>query len=68
MLKKCRIGFKSLLNHDVKTNSFKHRGPRSETKLKKAVRSFMYATQKNPSKVANYFQKSELSYISQAAA
>lgn len=56
-----------LLNHDVKANSFKHSRPRSENELKRAVRSFMYATQKMPSKVANYFKKSELRYIAQAA-
>jgi len=56
-----------LLNHDVKANSFKHQRPRSENELKRAVRSFMYATQKRPSKVVNYFKKSELDYISLAA-
>ena len=55
------------LNHDVKENSFKHKRPCSEDELKRAVRSFMYAAQKMPSKIANYFKKSELNYISQAA-
>ena len=56
-----------LLNHDVKVNSFKHKRPRSESELKKAIRSFMYATQKMPLKITSYFKKSELRYISLAA-
>ena len=56
-----------LLHHDVTANSFKRRRPRSENDLKNAVRSFMYATQKNPSKVSHYFKKPELNYIFSAA-
>jgi len=56
-----------LLNHDVKANSFKQKRPDSENALKRAVRSFMYATQKSHSKIINYFKKDELQYISQVA-
>ena len=55
-----------LLNHDVKSNSFKHKRPDSENALKRAVQFFIYASQKSHSKIINYFKKSELQYISQA--
>ena len=56
-----------LLNHDVKANSFRHQRPSSEKELTQSIRSFMFATQKAPSKIINYFKKSDLDYISLAA-
>lgn len=50
------------LNQDVKTNALGKRRPLNVTQLKADVRSFLHSCQRQPAKVARYFQERHVRY------
>jgi len=51
-----------MLNQDVKTNALGRRRPADLTELKGDVRSFLRSAQRQPAKVAAYFQERHVTY------
>ena len=51
-----------MLNQDVKTNALGRRRPRDITELKTDIRRFLRSCQRQPAKVARYFQERHVTY------
>jgi transposase len=51
-----------MLNQDVKTNALGRRRPRDITELKTDIRRFLRSCQRQPAKVARYFQEQHVTY------
>jgi len=54
-----------LLNNDVKSNALGRRRPRDQEEMIADVRSFLWATQKSPHIVENYFREEHVRYAAQ---
>ncbi len=51
-----------MLNQDVKTNALGRRRPVNITELKADVRRFLRSAQRQPAKIARYFQERHVTY------
>jgi transposase len=51
-----------MLNQDIKTNALGRRRPRDITELKTDIRRFLRSCQRQPAKVARYFQERHVTY------